>query len=153
MHCIYDFLKKWKNMNSNILFWKYKNPRSTCRNLRPEQKVHSFELLNIWKKQRYFFESSSCSLMTANKQIRRNCSVGKCTWKQPLAAKLTVRLNWQEISNVTCLCLNFSHHINWHTNVLQIVFAPHLLLRRRHWFWVLSSRSVLIWNVYSNARL
>ena len=32
-----------------IVFWKYKNPRSTCRNLRPEQKVHSFELLNIQK--------------------------------------------------------------------------------------------------------
>ena len=61
--------------------------------------------------------------MTANKQIRRNSSVGKCTWKQPLTAKLTVRLNWQEISNVTCLYWNFSHHINWHTNVLQNVFA------------------------------
>jgi len=56
--------------------------------------------------------------MTANKQIGRNSSVGKRTWKQSLTAKFTVRLNWQEISNDTCLNQNFSHHINWHTNVL-----------------------------------
>jgi len=105
------------------------------------------------KNQRYFFENSSCSSMTADKQIRRNSYVGKCTWKQPLTAKLTVRLNWQEISNVTCLYWHFSHHINWHINVLQTVFAPPLLLRRRNWFWVLSSRSRLVWNVHSNARL
>jgi len=47
MYCIYDFFKEWKNMNNKIVFWKYKNQGSTCRNLRSEQKVHSFELLNI----------------------------------------------------------------------------------------------------------
>ena len=55
-----------------------------------------------------------------------------------------------KISNVAFLCWNFSHHINWHTNMLSKCILSTSGSRRRHWFWMLWSCSMLTWTVHSD---
>ena len=66
--------KNGKILTAKLYFGNtVKNPRTTCGNLRPVQRVHWFELLNT-QKNNDIFEQPSFLSMTANKQISSESS-------------------------------------------------------------------------------